>query len=286
MIVDRTGQVYRLSADTILYAVLLNKGTGIYADHGYCVIRTCPLDEVTHCAVKEGEPPRRFNGYVYLPGAIAADPQDTIQITASSAADVTQNNAKVQGSCYYTGSRPSEVGLLFGTDQNNLSVAATDQINHWKNPFDIWYDINAEAHITLSPGTTYYYQLYAIVGGSSFYSNTVSFTTPSAPDNTNVVVNATGAANVSAGNAILWGNCSYRGSRPSETGLLFGTDANSLTRVAYDRINHWKNPFDIWYNLNKEAGIYLNPGTTYYYQLYAVVDGQTVYSQTLNFTAK
>lgn len=30
MIVDRTGQVYRLSADTILYAVLLNKGTGIY----------------------------------------------------------------------------------------------------------------------------------------------------------------------------------------------------------------------------------------------------------------
>lgn len=58
-------------------------------------------------------------------------------------------------------------------EQASMPRVDSDNINHNKNPFDIWYDLN-----NLSPSTTYYYQLYAVVDGETYTSTVLSFTTP------------------------------------------------------------------------------------------------------------
>lgn len=100
---------------------------------------------------------------------------------ASTIADVadsiTQSNAMVRGSASYSGSRPSEVGLYLGTSADNMSKVARDSINHSKNPFDVWYDLNSEAGQHLSPATTYYYKIYGIQNGIEVCGEVKSFTT-------------------------------------------------------------------------------------------------------------
>ncbi|MDR2898942.1 MAG: hypothetical protein LBU94_01355 [Clostridiales bacterium] len=60
-----------------------------------------------------------------------------------------------------------------------------------------------------------------------------------------------------------------------------------MRKVASDNnINHNKNPFDTWYDLNSEAGEYLDAGDTYYYMFYAMVDGKEFTSGVKSFTAK
>jgi uncharacterized protein YraI len=56
-----------------------------------------------------------------------------------------------------------------------------------------------------------------------------------------------------------------------------------MNKIASDTINHTKNPFDIWYTLSK-YGVTLNAGTTYYYKLYAIVNGSETQSNLVSFT--
>ena len=48
-----------------------------------------------------------------------------------------------------------------------------------------------------------------------------------------------------------------------------------------DKITFTKNPFDVWY---QKTG--LKSGTTYYYQIYAIVNGKTQYSEVKSFKTK
>lgn len=91
--------------------------------------------------------------------------------------------------------------------------------------------------------------------------------------NNSVTVNTTIADTITSSNAVVRGNVSYNGNRPSEAGIYFGTSPDNMSKVAKDTINHNKNPFDMWYDLNSDAGQYLNDGTTYYWQCYVIVDG-------------
>ena len=155
---------------------------------------------------------------------------------------------------------------------------AKEAIKFSKNPFDIWYDLNKEANITLAPGRIYYYQLYAIVDGPYVYSNVQSFSTPSP-----VSTWTTGASNITATNATVNGTVQYTGNRPTKVGLLFGISPTDLKDVASDNINFSKNPFDTWYDLNKEAHWTLWANQTYYYQFYVVQDGYYYYSNIDSF---
>ena len=91
------------------------------------------------------------------------------------------------------------------------------------------------------------------------------------------------ASNVSQTNAQLNASISYSGNHPSEVGVYFGNSADSMRKVGSDAINHNKNPFDMWYSLNK-YGVTLSPGTTYYYKMYAIMDGREVTSSVQSFT--
>lgn len=91
------------------------------------------------------------------------------------------------------------------------------------------------------------------------------------------------ASNVSRTNAQLNASISYSGNHPSEVGVYFGNSTDSMRKVGSDAINHNKNPFDMWYSLNK-YGVTLSAGTTYYYKMYAIMDGREVTSNVQSFT--
>lgn len=297
------------------------------------------------------------------------------------ASNISETNAKLSASVSYSGTRPSEVGIYLGNSTGSMRKVSSDKINHSKNPFDMWYDLNKHG-VTLSAGTQYYYKMYAIVDGKEFTSKTKNFWTSLTisvnsgsekknPDpvgmpavsvdgstvsaSWNSVANATSydvylvqepwgwgdikyrgstqgtsytftnvrngayaafviarpnkdtvqsewssfnvnvaststadfyninASNVSRTNAQLNASISYSGNHPSEVGVYFGNSADSMRKVGSDAINHNKNPFDMWYSLNK-YGVTLSAGTTYYYKMYAIMDGREVTSNVQSFT--
>ena len=297
------------------------------------------------------------------------------------ASNISETNAKLSASVSYSGTRPSEVGIYLGDSTGSMRKVSSDKINHSKNPFDMWYDLNKHG-VTLSAGTQYYYKMYAIVDGKEFTSKTKNFWTSLTisvnsgsekknPDpvgmpavsvdgstvsaSWNSVANATSydvylvqepwgwgdikyrgstqgtsytftnvrngayaafviarpnkdtvqsewssfnvnvaststadfyninASNVSRTNAQLNASISYSGNHPSEVGVYFGNSTDSMRKVGSDAINHNKNPFDMWYSLNK-YGVTLSAGTTYYYKMYAIMDGREVTSNVQSFT--
>ncbi len=195
---------------------------------------------------------------------------------------ITTTTARVNGGCSYTGTRPTEVGLKIGYAENALVKVASDVIDFSKNPFDIWYDLTG-----LKENTKYYFVFYAIVNGAEIISDTGTFTTAKGTTsqavealpqtNLNLTVNA--VSKLTQTSARVNASCSYSGTRPSEVGLYIGTDSGNLKKHSSDVINFSKNPFDIWYDLTG-----LKAGTTYYYKVYAIVNGKTVWSELSSFT--
>ena len=213
------------------------------------------------------------------PGSNNGNPPPVAQppvLNVHSASSITQTTVHISGNCSYSGTKPSSVGIYMGTSQDSMSRVDSDNINHNKNPFDIWYDLSS-----LMPGTEYYYQLYAIVNGKEYTSEIRSFQTEDTerPAVADIYLRATGATKLTSTSVRLNGTCRYGDVRPSSVGLHFGASTDSILKTDSDIINHNKNPFDIWYDLNN-----LSPGTTYYYQLYAIVDGEKYCSTMLTFT--
>ena len=213
------------------------------------------------------------------PGSNNGNPPPVAQppvLNVHSASSITQTTVHISANCSYSGTKPSSVGIYMGTSQDSMSRVDSDNINHNKNPFDIWYDLSS-----LMPGTEYYYQLYAIVNGKEYTSEIRSFQTEDTerPAVADIDLRATGATKLTSTSVRLNGTCRYGDVRPSSVGLHFGASTDSILKTDSDIINHNKNPFDIWYDLNN-----LSPGTTYYYQLYAIVDGEKYCSTMLTFT--
>ena len=219
---------------------------------------------------------------------------DKVNFSNIKASNISETNAKLSASVSYSGTRPSEVGIYLGNSTGSMRKVGSDKINHSKNPFDMWYDLN-KCGVTLSAGTQYYYKMYAIVNGKEFTSGTKNFFAPitimtapeekppkiTAPTST-VDFSNIKASNISETNAKLSASVSYSGKHPSEVGIYLGDSTGSMRKVSSDKINHSKNPFDMWYDLNKH-GVTLSAGTQYYYKMYAIVDGKEFTSKTKNF---
>ena len=208
--------------------------------------------------------------------------QSTVRITSTGATQITTTNAQLNGTCSYTGTRPSSVGVYFGSAPSTMGRFATDNINHNKNPFDIWYNLK-EYGKTLNPGTTYYYQLYAIVDGKETKSEIKSFTTTApTPVATPITFSGIGVRNLTKTNAEVYCTMTYSGVKPSAVGVRMS--GGSLYMGASDIINHSKNPFDAWYNVNKDMYGELKPGITYTYYFYAEINGKEYTSTIRTFT--
>lgn len=254
---------------------------------GYCYLHTMSIASLQ--SARNGN----FLGYVYLDGQqenTTAQNKVSVSFSNLGVRNITETNAVPYATFSYSGAKPSSVGVCVSEDAGFLTRVASDPVRHNKNPFDIWYDLNKEASMTLKPQTNYFYKFYAVVNGQEYYSEVKSFTsggTAAAPVVTPAIqFHELRVENITSTNAQPRCSISYSGSRPVSVGVCVSTNPNNLTRSASDAIKHNKNPFDVWYDLNKEAGMVLSPNTTYYYKFYAVKDGGEQYSEVKSFVTK
>lgn len=71
----------------------------------------------------------------------------------------------------------TEVGCYLYDADGNLIKRHTESCSRQESTFYIWYDIADELGLTLSGGTTYYYQIFAVYDGYEYLTDTGSFTT-------------------------------------------------------------------------------------------------------------
>ena len=204
---------------------------------------------------------------------LVGEENNELAIYGASPSNITASSVKLNGGCYYNGARPSSVGVYMGTSTSSMSYAGSDSINHSKNPFDIWYNLSG-----LSANTRYYYQFYAVVNGKEIRSDVYSFSTAEGASSSSLSLSGKGTSSITASSARVDASCAYSGTRPSSVGVYLGTSSGSMSRAGSDAIGHSKNPFDIWYTLSG-----LSAGTTYYYQFYAIVDGNETRSGVYSF---
>lgn len=154
---------------------------------------------------------------------------------------------------------------VYVTKNNTYGTLPTPKRNGYK--FDGWYTkASGGTKVTASTKVTSSHTLYA------HWSRIPSLLT----------VSSITVSNISQNSAKVSAKYSYTGARPSEVSVYIGTSQNNLKKYSSDKINHSKNPFDVWYNLKG-----LKAGTTYYYQFHAVVDGKDkAYGEIKSFTTK
>jgi hypothetical protein len=158
-----------------------------------------------------------------------------------------------------------------------MSYYGSDKVTASNNPLSVWYNLK-----NLSAGTTYYYQFYAIVNGTTYTSDVKSFTTNQAAQTvtaSTATYSGLSSSNVTQTTARVDASCSYTGTRPTTVGLYLGTSSSNMSYYNSDTVTATINPVSVWYNLSG-----LSAGTTYYYQFYAVVDGTTYTSDVKSFT--
>lgn len=122
--------------------------------------------------------------WTYASGTAQPEPSATVSFSNATVGNLTETNAMLSATCSYSGTRPSSVGVCLGhlpTDTfDYMWQVGSDTISHNKNPFDMWYDLNKYG-TTLSASTEYRYQFYAIVSGTTYWSDVYTFRTPGAP---------------------------------------------------------------------------------------------------------
>ena len=121
-------------------------------------------------AVVDGRGP---DGYIYLTesgnGGVVSG-----SVTTSTAEEITETSAVLYGSATGTGGKVTEVGMYLGASAGSMTKLGSDAVDTYTS--DMWYS-TAKYGRTLTPGTTYYYQAYAVVGGKTYWGTVKSFTT-------------------------------------------------------------------------------------------------------------
>ena len=210
--------------------------------------------------------------------AVTAGCAPKINVETREASKISNNDAVVSGYISDYEEMPTNAGIFFGTSEDNMEKVIRDA-----NPgglmvapvLDIEYDLTIDAGEVLEPSTTYYYQFFARVNGKDVKGEIKSFTTPeSIPEADVTVETEKEIRDLTAENAKLFVRISDFETKPDEAGLYFGESPDDLVKVA-----RRKNPmklydyptFEIWFDMNTDAGIWLDPETTYYYQHYAKI---------------
>lgn len=142
-------------------------GHTYYPNNGYCVIRN-----TTVSAVESGG----FLGYVYLtPGSSSTDPS-----WSEWCDNVTETNACIYGKID-VGSRVqfTKAGVTL-TDAGHLNDIINQTVENTSVNYSymqISYNVQAELGVTLLPGHTYAYQMFADYGEKRYFGNVKTFTT-------------------------------------------------------------------------------------------------------------
>jgi len=128
-----------------------------YASNGYARIATKTISEVQSSD---------FIGYVYITSVSA------ITVTNDSVTNISYTDAKISATLSPL-SYTTTCGFYIGTSASSLTKI-TETAN--ANVSSIWYNLATDWQ-ALTPGTTYYYKIFAIVNGVEYQSAIASFST-------------------------------------------------------------------------------------------------------------
>ena len=124
---------------------------------------------------------RPYDNGLTLVGFIYPKGKSSLQCTweTPSATKITQTNAFLYGKLNYNqNANCTQCGVRLINASTGASVASKDEyVNYNYNYVDMWYDITDELGVTLTPGTTYKYNFYAIINGKEYWSPVGTFTT-------------------------------------------------------------------------------------------------------------
>ncbi|MBQ8264654.1 MAG: InlB B-repeat-containing protein [Oscillospiraceae bacterium] len=139
---------------------------------------------------------------------------------------VGSTNACVVTRIYKTsGSNITKSGLILSKADGTVIKKYTDDVTGLVKKsttvFHSWYDINEELGVTLTPGTTYKYQFFAVVNGKTFYGNTYSFTTTGTRPSYTVSFNANGGSVSPASKTVYAGDVYGNLPEPTREGYIF-----------------------------------------------------------------
>lgn len=260
-------------------------------------------------------------------------------------ASIGQQIDVYNGTCTETGMN------LYDEDGNFLSGAGG--LYYYR----VYFKINEELGVTLTPGTTYKYNFYAKVNGETYYSNEGSFTTlGSKPDYSNIVettsdstytdyqsyepqetswetqddnssyVNETEAQSYDTTETLAensydnyeesyeeqeteaakaeptvkfsaWENGNYTYIRDTDASIgqqidVYDGECTEAGMYLYDKdgkelgSSGGEYYYRVYFKINEELGVQLEPGTKYKYKFYAIVNGDTYWGKEGSFKTK
>ncbi len=182
----------------------------------------------------------------------------------------------------------SSDGKVLSGDEEDANIVG-DHLTHY---FHISGDAGEQdIRYALFPNTQYYVRMYVIYKGKEYYSDKQVFTTKpsSVTPSPNVSVNftpwesQTGLTYIGETDASIGMVIDVTGGTCTETGMhLFNSKGNKLASA---KNNGYTNHY-IYFRINEEANYSLTPDTIYMYKFYAIVNGNTYWSQEDSFKTK
>lgn len=183
-----------------------------------------------------------------------------LNISEPEVSDIKSTSAKITGDITTSGLSITERGICWSTSMN----PTVDNQFAKMSGTEIFHIVR-----DLTPSTTYYVRLYAVVNGVTKYGNQTEFETLNTVDFEDPVVDQ-----ITAHTANIIGQIYGNGSRLDEYGIVYST--NYEPTIDDNRV-----PIpdtDISYTIFE-----LEVNTTYYVRLYAIIGGQTYYSKEIEF---
>ena len=187
---------------------------------------------------------------------------------------VTENNATLRAKVTLSqASQFSKAGLRLWDSTGALVVDHSEDTSVNLDYMNIWYDLNSELGVTLRSGDTYTYQFWCVADGKTFTSAKDNFT---AGDGVQISDSwSTWEEDVTETNAVLHAKVTLSQSAQFTQAGIRVWDATGASVVDHSEAASVSLDYmNIWYDLNSELGVTLNPGMRYTYQFWCMANGQ------------
>ncbi|MBQ9867752.1 MAG: Ig-like domain-containing protein [Lachnospiraceae bacterium] len=175
----------------------------------------------------------------------------TYTVTNTGVTSITETSARINAQVSPTATNSTVCGFELGTSSGALTITKSENTSGTTR--DIWYDLGTGKWTeALKPGTTYYYRIYLVAGGTKYYSSVDSFVTKGTSDTTPPTIKNT------------------RITELSPTGYTVAcdvTDNVGVDKVCFPTWTAYNDQDDLnpdWGNKCKATSVV---GSTYYYQV-------------------